>query len=113
MIIKRVRKFVCLILVAIFLFVCMNSIPVSAQKVSNGNNKCILTSSIPNSVVKYGSECFLSYSRTELLFLGFTNKEIDDLTISYPVTAYEYDAADSPCIISLSYQEVIVLQCLQ
>ncbi|HEZ7985363.1 MAG TPA: papain-like cysteine protease family protein [Ruminococcus sp.] len=75
----------------------LNLLPVSADENHKEREIWFLTDDIPTSAVEYGAYYFSTYSKAELYDLSFTDEEINNLYISYPITAYEYNEVDSPC----------------
>ncbi len=61
----------------------------------NVMQKYILSASVPNAAVEYANQYFSTYTESELLDLSFTPLEIKELSLSEPITAYEYDKCDS------------------
>lgn len=54
----------------------------------------VLTNEVPSSIIEFGVNYFLSCSESELLNLGFSENEIDDLSITSPITTYKYEETD-------------------
>jgi hypothetical protein len=76
------------------------SIPLSVNAESNNYEKdvvqkYILSASVPDAAVEYANQYFSTYTEDELLDLSFTPLEIKRLSLSKPITAFEYDECDS------------------
>ena len=76
------------------------SIPLSVNAESNNYEKdvvqkYILSASVPDAAVEYANQYFSTYTEDELLDLSFTPLEIKGLSLSKPITAFEYDDCDS------------------
>lgn len=76
------------------------SVPLSVNAEANSSRKnvaqkYILSDSVPNAAIEYANQYFSTYTEDELLDLSFTPSEIRELSLSEPLTAYEYDECDS------------------
>ncbi|MDE7399790.1 MAG: hypothetical protein K2N06_09720 [Oscillospiraceae bacterium] len=94
---KKLKKVLSVIMFVIMTMIMTISTASAVETdVIDGISLYLLSGDVPESAIDYGRLCFSNLSADQLMDCGFSYEEIINLRLAPAVTAYEYDACDSP-----------------